>query len=83
VDLLPGASETATVLQVRAHDRPGLLYDVTTAIASTGADIRSAHVSTLGAECVDVFYLTDREGAPLEEEDAETTAKSILDRLTF
>jgi len=83
VDLLPGASETATVLQVRAHDRPGLLYDVTSAIASTGADIRSAHVSTLGAECVDVFYLTDTNGSPLEEEDARVTAKSVLDRLTF
>jgi [protein-PII] uridylyltransferase len=83
VDLLPDASETATVLQVRAHDRPGLLYDVTAAIASTGADIRSAHVSTLGAECVDVFYLTDSNGSPLEDEDALTTAKSVLDRLTF
>jgi [protein-PII] uridylyltransferase len=83
VDLLLGASETATVLQVRAHDRPGLLYDVTSAIASTGADIRSAHVSTLGAECVDVFYLTDSQGSPLDEEDARTTAKTVLDRLTF
>jgi [protein-PII] uridylyltransferase len=82
VDLLPGASETATVLQVRAHDRPGLLYDVTRAIATSGADIRSAHVSTLGAECVDVFYLTDSEGSPLEDEDARTTAKSVLDRLS-
>jgi [protein-PII] uridylyltransferase len=82
VDLLPGASETATVLQVRAHDRPGLLYDVTRAIAVSGADIRSAHVSTLGAECVDVFYLTDSEGSPLEDEDALTTAKSVLDRLS-
>ncbi|MFF1821238.1 [protein-PII] uridylyltransferase [Kribbella sp. NPDC058245] len=83
VDLLPGVSETATVLQVRAHDRPGLMYDVTSAIAATGADIRSAHVSTLGAECVDVFYLTDRHGSPLEEEDARTTSKTVLDRLTF
>ncbi|TDD57831.1 [protein-PII] uridylyltransferase [Kribbella antibiotica] len=82
VDLLPGASETATVLQVRAHDRPGLMYDVASAIAATGADIRSAHVSTLGAECVDVFYLTDRHGSPLEEEDARTTAKTVLDRLS-
>jgi [protein-PII] uridylyltransferase len=82
VDLLPGASETATVLQVRAHDRPGLLYDVTRAIAMSGADIRSAHVSTLGAECVDVFYLTDSDGSPLEDEDALTTAKSVLDRLS-
>jgi [protein-PII] uridylyltransferase len=60
-----------------------LLYDVTSAIASTGADIRSAHVSTLGAECVDVFYLTDSHGSPLDEEDARVTAKSVLDRLTF
>ncbi|HEU4945620.1 MAG TPA: [protein-PII] uridylyltransferase [Kribbella sp.] len=82
VDLLPRASETATVLQVRAHDRPGLLYHVTAAIAATGANIRSAHVSTLGAECVDVFYLTDTMGSPLEPEDARTTAKSILARLT-
>jgi [protein-PII] uridylyltransferase len=82
VDLLPEASETATVLQVRAHDRPGLLYDVTAAIAATGADIRSAHVSTLGAECVDVFYLTDPHGSPLEDEDARVTAKTVLDRLT-
>jgi [protein-PII] uridylyltransferase len=79
---LPGASETATVLQVRAHDRPGLLYDVTAAIAATGADIRSAHVGTLGAECVDVFYLTDSQGSPLEDEDARVTAKTVLDRLT-
>jgi [protein-PII] uridylyltransferase len=82
VDLLPGASETATVMQVRAHDRPGLLYDVTRAIAMSGADIRSAHVSTLGAECVDVFYLTDSDGSPLDDEDALTTAKSVLDRLS-
>ncbi|TWD72440.1 UTP--GlnB (protein PII) uridylyltransferase GlnD [Kribbella amoyensis] len=82
VDLLPEASETATVIQVRAHDRPGLLYDVTAALAATGADIRSAHVSTLGAECVDVFYLTDSHGSPLEEEDARVTAKSVLDRLS-
>jgi [protein-PII] uridylyltransferase len=32
---------------------------------------------------VDVFYLTDSDGSPLDEEDALTTAKSVLDRLTF
>jgi hypothetical protein len=58
------------------------VYDVTRAIAVSGADIRSAHVSTLGAECVDVFYLTDSDGSPLEDEDALTTAKSVLDRLS-
>ena len=50
VDLLPDVSDSATVLQVRAHDRPGLVYDVCAAIAAASADVRSAHVSTLGAE---------------------------------
>lgn len=83
VDLLPGASETATVLQVRAHDRPALLYDVTSAIAAAGADVRSAHASTLGADCVDVFYLTDTDGSPLEDEDSRILVKTVLDRLSF
>jgi len=82
VDLLDGVSDSATVLQVRAHDRSGLVYDVCTAIATAGADVRSAHVSTLGAECVDVFYLTDADGSPLAGEDAATVAKAVLDRLS-
>lgn len=80
---MPGASETATVLQVRAHDRPALLYDVTSAIAAAGADVRSAHASTLGADCVDVFYLTDADGSPLEDEDSRILVKTVLDRLSF
>jgi [protein-PII] uridylyltransferase len=82
VDLLPEVSDSATVLQVRAHDRPGLVYDVCAAIAAAGADVRSAHVSTLGAECVDVFYLTDPAGSVLDGEHATTVRKSVLDRLT-
>jgi [protein-PII] uridylyltransferase len=58
------------------------VYDVCSAIAGAGADVRSAHVSTLGAECVDVFYLTDADGAALADEDATTVAKAVLDRLS-
>src|SRR5206468_686309 len=36
------ASDTATVLEVRAHDRPGLLFHVAQAIAGCGLDVRSA-----------------------------------------
>jgi [protein-PII] uridylyltransferase len=81
VDLLDDVSDTATVIQVRAHDRPGLVYDVCTALASSGADVRSAHVSTLGAECVDVFYLTDAEGHPLTPDRTTPLLKSLLTHL--
>jgi [protein-PII] uridylyltransferase len=65
VRLLPGASSEATVLEVRAHDEPGLLFRVATTIGECGAVVRSAVVGTLGAEAVDVFYLVDTDGKAL------------------
>jgi [protein-PII] uridylyltransferase len=47
----------AVVLEVRAADAPGLLYRITSALATAGADVRAARVATLGAEVVDAFYL--------------------------
>ena len=34
VDVVAGASDTATVLEVRAHDRPGLLHRIGSALAA-------------------------------------------------
>ena len=75
VDIIEGASSRATVLEVRAHDAPGLLHRVGMAIASTGTDIAAARVSTLGSEVVDVFYLVDRRGDAL----APALAGAVLD----
>ncbi len=68
VAVLPEVSADATVLEVRAHDEPGLLYRLAAAIGAAGVTIRSAVVETLGAEAVDVFYLLDRRGGPLSGE---------------
>ena len=55
----------ATVLEVRMHDRPGLLFDLASFISTCGVDIRAAIVATLGAEAFDTFYITDGEGRAL------------------
>jgi [protein-PII] uridylyltransferase len=47
----------ATVLELRAADRRGLLYRVAAALESVKARIRAARVSTFGADAVDAFYL--------------------------
>ncbi|WP_373368107.1 [protein-PII] uridylyltransferase [Kineococcus rubinsiae] len=65
VVILPGASERATVLEVRAADRPGLLHALGRALASEGIDIRSAHVATYAAQAVDVLYLAEPSGQRL------------------
>ena len=77
-----GASDKATVLEVRAHDRPGLLFAVTRALAAEGLDVRSARVETLGAEVVDAFYVTDRGGrTDLQPERAEAVRRAIEEAL--
>ncbi len=57
--VLAGASENATVLEVRAADRPGLLHALGAAVRDVGADLRSAHVATHAGRAVDVLYLTE------------------------
>jgi [protein-PII] uridylyltransferase len=53
------------ILEVRAHDAPGLLHRIAGAIAEAGATITGAKVATLGSEVVDVFFLADARGRPL------------------
>src|SRR5579872_4574027 len=67
VTLVDEASETATVVEVRAHDAPGLLWRVGRALGECGLDVRAARVETLGAEVVDVFYVTGEDGQPLAD----------------
>lgn len=67
VRVLPGLSESATLLEVRAADRRGLVWTVCAAIAAVDCSIRSAHLSTYGDEARDVFYVVDADGEPLDE----------------
>ena len=53
------ASETATVLEVRAPDEIGLLHRITRALFDAGLDVVSARVSTLGEMVVDAFYVQE------------------------
>ena len=62
------ASDHASVVEVRAHDAIGLLHRLTRALADTGLDVRSAKMSTLGAEVVDAFYVVDGDGAPVGDD---------------
>jgi [protein-PII] uridylyltransferase len=65
VVVLAGASATATVVEVRSADRPGLLHGLGAALGDARVDVRSAHVATLAGQAVDVLYLAEPGGGPL------------------
>jgi [protein-PII] uridylyltransferase len=65
VDLATQASDTATVIEVRAHDVPGLLHTVAGVVAARRLTVVSAVVHTWGADAVDVLYVQDPQNRPL------------------
>jgi len=73
----PEASDQATVLEVRAADRPGVVYLVCRALADLDVAVRSAHVDTLGPQAVDVFYLQEASAAALSETRAAEAAHAV------
>ncbi|MBQ1096590.1 [protein-PII] uridylyltransferase [Streptomyces sp. b94] len=81
VTVAPAASRLATVIEVRAQDAPGLLFRLGRALEGAGVQVRSAHVSTLGANAVDAFYVTGRGGAPLPGEEAVSVARELEELL--
>ncbi|ROR92159.1 [protein-PII] uridylyltransferase [Nocardioides aurantiacus] len=75
------ASTTATVVEVRSADRPGLIHTVCSALARMDVSVRSAHVSTLGPQAVDVFYVQEASAGALSEERAASAAHAVREAL--
>ncbi len=76
------ASDTATVLEVRVEDRPGVVYVVCRALAALDVSVRSAHVTTLGPQAVDVFYVGEFGAGPLADDRAAAAAHAVRAALT-
>lgn len=73
----PEASERATVLEVRAADRPGVVHLVCAALAHLGLTVTSAHVDTLGPQAVDVFYVQESQAGSLSDRRAAEAAHAV------
>jgi [protein-PII] uridylyltransferase len=74
------ASDFATVIEVGASDRLGLLYDITRTFAELGLDVHVAKVATYEDRVVDSFYLRDAMGRKFTD-DPEEIDRALRDRL--
>ncbi len=72
------ASNTATMIEVTARDRPGLLHDLTWVLFENGVSINSAHVTTYGEEAVDTFYVRDSFGLKITGEEKLKRLHAVL-----
>lgn len=67
VDIDNLASPWHSIVEVRAHDRAGLLYRVASALSRAGVQIHMATLSTRKGIAVDIFYVTGRTGGKLDK----------------
>ncbi|MFI7288894.1 [protein-PII] uridylyltransferase [Streptomyces anulatus] len=77
VTVAAAGSRRATVIEVRAQDAPGLLHRIGNALEGSAVRVRSAHVSTLGANAVDAFYVTGTDDEPLSTARAAEVAREV------
>ncbi|GAB94577.1 [protein-PII] uridylyltransferase [Kineosphaera limosa] len=80
--LVPDAAADATVLELRATDRPGLLHDVGRCLAQLTVSVRSAHVATYCGQAVDTVYLTEPDGSQLAPARVAQVIRSLIDAAT-
>jgi [protein-PII] uridylyltransferase len=81
VQVLGDASRHSTVIEVRAPDFLGLLYELAAALAQLDLDIHVAKIDTLGARVVDVFYVRTLQGEKLTQEHAAEVERAIRHRI--
>ena len=77
------ASNSHSLIEVNGKDRPGFLYDITSALSEAGLQIAAAKVTTFGARAVDVFYVKDMYGLKVQHPEKlrriEQTIKNVLE----
>jgi [protein-PII] uridylyltransferase len=71
-------SDKNTVVEITGLDRPGLLYELTTALGKLNLNINSARIVTFGEKAVDVFYVTDLTGGKVMQVQRQNTLKKAM-----
>ncbi|MFT3689767.1 MAG: [protein-PII] uridylyltransferase [Paenirhodobacter sp.] len=74
-------SDVYTIIEVDSRDRPGLLYDLTRALAAQNVYIASAVIATYGAQVVDSFYVKDMFGLKLGKAKQESLDRKLREAI--
>jgi [protein-PII] uridylyltransferase len=76
------ASQTSTVIEVKAEDEPGLAYTIASTLTGLGLNITFAKVTTDKSLALDVFYVTDSMGRKLALPEMSLVERALVEALS-
>ncbi|MEP6019740.1 MAG: [protein-PII] uridylyltransferase [Paracoccaceae bacterium] len=71
-------SDIYTIIEVDTRDRPGLLHDLTRALAASNVYVANAVIATYGEQVVDTFYVKDMFGLKYHSEHKQKVLEKRL-----
>jgi [protein-PII] uridylyltransferase len=71
-------SDLYSIIDVEAHDRPGLLYSITHTLAEVGLNVVMSRVSTRASRVKDAFYVTEGGHRILDPDRQEEIRHALL-----
>ena len=74
------SSSASTIIEVFAHDAPGLLYGIAKAVFDAGLSVRSARIGTYLDQVVDAFHVTDRQGRKVGDPAVLAQVRGAIER---
>lgn len=74
-------SDTFTVIEVRAPDRVGLLYEIAKTLWKAGVSTHFSKIDSLGTKIIDTFYVESVDGGKLDDEAVDSVVTALEDML--
>ncbi|MFM8985253.1 MAG: ACT domain-containing protein, partial [Planctomycetia bacterium] len=73
------SSRTDTILEVFAHDAPGLLYGIARVLFDAGISVKAAKIGTHLDQVVDAFHVVDAAGGKLTDPDRMAQVRRAIE----
>jgi [protein-PII] uridylyltransferase len=70
-------SDAFTVIEVRAPDRVGLLYEIAKTLWKAGVSTHFSKIDSLGTKIIDTFYVESLDGGKLDEDAVEAVIDAL------
>jgi [protein-PII] uridylyltransferase len=77
VRIVPELSDDFTVIEVKAPDRIGLLYEIASTLQAHGVNIHLSKIDALGTQVIDTFFVDAAAGGPLSPEQFSAVVEAL------